>query len=292
MFFDPLYELGIEVHMLAGNHDTYYKNTNEVNSVELLLQQYDNINVIDSPQTIHLDYKDVTHDVCMMPWICAENYVNSMEELKNTSAQICMGHFEIEGFAMYRGMQSQEGLKRDLFRKFDFTFSGHYHHKSDNGEIYYLGNPYELTWQDYADTRGFHLFDLSKRELTFVENPYRMFHKLYYDDKTDSITDISSKDLNIYANTYTKVVVVNKTNPYLFDKFMANLYAVNPVDITIAEDYTDLTEGVEDDMVDQAEDTITIINKFVDSIEEEHIDNEKLKTLIREVYVEAINQEQ
>jgi len=292
MFFDPLYDLGIEVHMLAGNHDTYYKNTNEVNSVKLLLQQYDNINVIDSPQTIHLDYKDVTHDVCMMPWICADNYNNSILELKNTSADICMGHFEIEGFAMYRGMQSQEGLKRDLFRKFDFTFSGHYHHKSDNGQIYYLGNPYELTWQDYDDTRGFHIFDLSKRELTFVENPHRMFHKLYYDDKTDSITDISSKDLSTYANTYTKVVVVNKTNPYLFDKFMANLYAVNPVDITIAEDFTDLTEGVEDDMVDQAEDTITIINKFVDSIEEEHIDNEKLKTLIREVYVEAINQEQ
>jgi DNA repair exonuclease SbcCD nuclease subunit len=292
MFFDPLHDLGIEVHMLAGNHDTYYKNTNEVNSVKLLLQQYDNINVIDSPQTIHLDYKDVTHDVCMMPWICADNYENSILELKNTSADICMGHFEIEGFAMYRGMQSQEGLKRDLFNKFDFTFSGHYHHKSDNGQIYYLGNPYELTWQDYDDTRGFHLFDLSRRELTFVENPYRMFHKLYYDDKTDSITDISSKDLSTYANTYTKVVVVNKTNPYLFDKFMANLYAVNPIDITIAEDFTDLTEGVEDDMIDQAEDTITIINKFVDSIEEEHIDNEKLKTLIREVYVEAINQEQ
>jgi DNA repair exonuclease SbcCD nuclease subunit len=292
MFFDRLYELGIEVHMLAGNHDTYFKNTNKVNSVDLLLQEYDNINVIDSPQTIHLDYQNVTHDVCMMPWICVENYEDSMTELKNTSATICMGHFEIEGFAMYRGMPSHEGLKRDLFRKFDFTFSGHYHHRSNNGDIHYVGNPYELTWQDYNDTRGFHVFDLSKRELEFVANPHTMFHRITYDDKLESITELTSKDFSIYNGTYVKVVVVNKTNPYLFDRFMAKLYEVNPIDITIAEDFTDLTEGVEDDMVDQAEDTITIINKFVDGIQEEHIDNDKLKTLIREVYVEAINQEQ
>jgi hypothetical protein len=87
-------------------------------------------------------------------------------------------------------------------------------------------------------------------------------------------------------------VVLNKTNPYLFDKFMDNLYKVNPIDITIAEDFTDLTEGVEDDMLDQAEDTMSIIGKYVDNIKEEHIDNERLKTIMKELYVEALNQEQ
>jgi hypothetical protein len=53
-----------------------------------------------------------------------------------------------------------------------------------------------------------------------------------------------------------------------------------------------LTEGVEDDMINQAEDTMTIIGKYVDGIKEEHIDNEKLKTVMRELYVEALNQEQ
>jgi DNA repair exonuclease SbcCD nuclease subunit len=292
MFFDKLYAKGIQVHMLAGNHDTYFKNTNEVNSVDLLLQEYSNINVISSPQTIHLKYSDTNYDICMIPWICPENYNNSLAEIENTSADICMGHLEIAGFAMHRGMPSQEGLNRELFRKFDFTFSGHYHHRSSSDGIHYLGNPYELTWQDYNDTRGFHIFDLSSRDLTFIKNPNVMFHRILYDDKENSITEITSKDLSKYTNTYVKVVVINKTNPYLFDKFMNNLYNVNPVDITIAEDFTDLTEGVEDDMVDQAEDTITIINKFVDGIHEEHIDNEKLKTVMRELYVEALNQEQ
>jgi DNA repair exonuclease SbcCD nuclease subunit len=287
MFFDKLQSMDIIVHMLAGNHDTYFKNTNDVNSVDLLLREYNNVHIIDTPRTINVDQ----HDICMMPWICAENYDESIKELKDTKAMFCMGHFEIAGFAMHRGMPSQEGLDRGTFRKFSHTFSGHYHHKSDADDIFYLGNPYQLTWQDYGDNRGFHLFDLDSHSLEFVVNPNAMFHRIVYDDKAETIKEITDKKLESYANTYVKVVVVNKTNPYLFDKFMNNLYNVNPADITIAEDFTDLTEGLEDDMVDQAEDTLTILNKFVDSVKEENIDNNRLKTLLKELYVESLNTE-
>jgi len=288
MFFDQLFGRGIEVHMLAGNHDTYFKNTNDVNSADLLLQEYGNINVIDSPAEIYVG----PHKICMMPWICPENYDDSMQTLKETEASICMGHFEIAGFTMHRGMTSEEGLSRDLFRKFEFTFSGHYHHKSDANDIYYLGNPYQLTWQDYGDPRGFHLFDLDSKELTFIQNPNTMFNRIVYDDKSETIKEINNKDVSAYTNTYVKVVVVNKTNPYLFDQFMNKLYNVNPIDITIVEDTIDLTEGVDDDRIDEAEDTITIINKYVDTLDNEGIDNNKLKTMMQELYVEALNLEQ
>jgi DNA repair exonuclease SbcCD nuclease subunit len=290
MFFDELAKRNIQVHMLAGNHDTYFKNTNEVNSVDLLLKEYNNISVIDKPTTIWLDNEK--HPICMMPWICPENYDDSMFVLSDTDANICMGHFEIAGFAMHRGMPSMEGLNRGLFKDFDIVFSGHYHHRSNQDNVRYLGNPYELTWQDYNDPRGFHLFDLDTLDLEFVENPNVMFHKISYNDKEESITEITNKDLSKYTNTYVKVVVVNKTNPYLFDKFMNSLYNVNPIDITIAEDMIDLTEGLDNDIINEAEDTITIINKFVDGISEENIDNEKLKTVMKELYVEALNLEQ
>jgi DNA repair exonuclease SbcCD nuclease subunit len=291
MFFDELQKRNINVHMLAGNHDVAFKNTNEVNSPSLLLSEYHNINVIDSPQTIHLDYGNESCEVCMMPWICSDNYERSMAELKNTSATLCMGHFEIEGFIMHRGSISEGGLSRELFRKFDMVFSGHYHHRSSQDNITYLGNPYELTWQDYADARGFHIFDLSTRHLEFVQNPNVMFHRLTYDDKLSSISEVLNQDLSKYTNTYVKVVVINKTNPYLFDQFMNKLYAVNPVDVNIVEDFTELTE-LEDEHIDQADDTITTIYKFVDSVQDENIDTSKLKSLIQEIYVEAINQDQ
>jgi DNA repair exonuclease SbcCD nuclease subunit len=285
MFFDPLAYLGIDVHILAGNHDTYFKNTNDVNSVDLLLNEYGaTFNVIDHPSHIYVG----PHKFCMMPWICPENYEDSMETLKESDAKYCMGHFEIEGFAMYRGMPSEEGLNRELFRKFNHTFSGHYHHKSSSDGVTYLGNPYQLTWQDYGDERGFHILDLEEETLEFVANPFQMFHRINYDDKKDSITEINNMDVSVYKDTYVKVVVINKTNPYLFDKFMNNLYNVNPADITIVEDFTDLNEGV-DEVVDQAEDTLTILNKYVDSVQEENIDNIRLKNLLKQLYVEAIN---
>jgi len=286
MFFDKLAERNITVHMLAGNHDTYYKNTNEVNSPDLLLREYDNINVIDTPQTIHLKYEDASYDVCMMPWICPENYANSMAEIKNTSAEICMGHFEISGFAMYRGMESHEGLDPTLFQKFDLAFSGHYHHRSTKGNITYLGNPYELTWQDYNDPRGFHIFDLSDRSLQFVENPYTMFERFEYDDTG---FDPDGIDTSGFEGKYVKIVVVNKTDLYKFDKFMARVYNKNPHEVKIIEDFSEFSEGVVSSEID-LEDTMDVLNNYIDSIQTDS-DKEKIKTYLKSLYTEAVNME-
>jgi DNA repair exonuclease SbcCD nuclease subunit len=289
IFFDKLQELGIKTYILAGNHDTSYKNTNEVNSPVLLLQEYSNIIVIDKPMTIHLNYENPSDDIAMIPWICADNYQQCLDEIKNTTATLCAGHFEIAGFSMYRGHPCQEGLQRDIFRKFEYTFSGHYHHKSSSDSIYYLGNPYELTWQDYNDSRGFHIFDLDTRNLDFIKNPYVMFHRIVYDDKTNSIEQINNLITDQYTNTYVKVIVVNKTNPYIFDTFIDKLYSVNPADLNIVEDFTDLSEGIDEEFLDQSEDTISLLSRYVESIKEDSINNDKLKTILRELYVEALN---
>lgn len=285
MFFDKLAERNIKVHMLVGNHDTYYKNTNDVNSPSLVLEEYTNINIIKNPTTLQVE----NTSICMMPWICPENYEHSMQTLKLTEATICMGHFEIEGFQMYRGAPSQEGLEPKLFNKFDLVFSGHYHHKSSRGNIHYLGNPYELTWQDYDDPRGFHLLDLNSQELEFIRNPNQIFKKLVYDDKVDDIKTITSMDLSHLKNSYVKVVVINKTNPYLFDSLINRLYQTGPIDITIAEDFTE-QEDLDEYDIDQAEDTTTILNKYVDNLTTD-LQKDKIKIILRELYVEALNED-
>mgnify|MGYP003345649502 FL=1 len=280
MFFDRLANAGIAVHMLAGNHDTYYKNTNDVNSPDLLLREYSNINVIDEPTTITVDGTDM----CMMPWICPDNYDASINEMKTTKADICMGHFEISGFAMYRGMESHEGLDKSLFDKFDMVFSGHYHHRSDDGHIYYLGNPYELTWQDYNDPRGFHLFDLETRELRFVQNPYTMFSRIEYNDKDQEPDDIDSLDL---AQKYVKLVVINKTDFYKFDKFIQKLYNKGCHEIKIVEDMSEFQDGEIGEEIN-LEDTLSVLAHYIDSIETD-VDKEQVKTYMRTLYTEAVN---
>lgn len=280
MFFDKLEERGITVHMLAGNHDTYFKNTNEVNSPDLLLQEYSNIIVIDEPETIVVDGVQI----CMMPWICPENYQQSLDMMQNTKADICMGHFEIAGFAMYRGMESHDGLDKALFEKFDLVFSGHYHHRSSDKHIHYLGNPYELTWQDYNDPRGFHLFDTNTRGLQFIPNPYRMFERIEYNDKDSEPIDLDSLDLK---DMFVKLIVINKTDYYKFDKFIAKLYNKGCADIKIVEDMSEFNEGEIGEEI-SLEDTVSVLTHYIDSITTD-VDKEQIKTFMQGLYTEAVN---
>lgn len=282
MFFDKLEQRGIRVHMLAGNHDTYFKNTNEVNSPDLLLREYGNIDVIDKPETIVIDGTSI----CMMPWICPENYQESIDHIKSTKAEICMGHFEIAGFAMYRGMESHDGLSKDTFDKFDLVFSGHYHHRSSDKHIHYLGNPYELTWQDFNDPRGFHLFDLGTRELEFIANPYTMFARVEYDDKDKEPIDLDTLELK---QCYVKLIVVNKTDYYKFDKFIQKLYNKGCHEIKIVEDFSEFEEGEVGEEIN-LEDTVSVLSHYIDSVETD-VDKEMIKTYMRTLYTEAVNVE-
>ena len=283
MFFDRLADAGINVYMLAGNHDTYFKNTNDVNSPDLLLKEYSNITVIDSPTDIQVDGVDI----CMMPWICPDNYQESLDHMNATKAEICMGHFEIAGFAMYRGMESHDGLSKETFEKFDLVFSGHYHHRSSSANISYLGNPYELTWQDYNDPRGFHLFDLSTRGLEFIRNPYTMFERIEYNDREQEPVDPDSLNLE---GKFVKVVVVNKTDYYKFDKFTQKLYNKGCYDLKIVEDMSEFSEGELTDESINLEDTLSVLGHYIDSVETD-LDKEKIKTYMRTLYTEAVNVE-
>ena len=280
MFFSKLEERGITVYMLAGNHDTYFKNTNDINSPDLLLAEYSNIEVIDEPKTINVN----GFEVCMLPWICPENYTQSIDEITNTTATLCMGHLEIAGFSMYRGMESHEGFSSETFNKFDMVFSGHYHHRSNNSNIYYLGNPYELTWQDYNDPRGFHLFDFSTRQLDFIENPYRMFERLEYSDKETDPIDLDSLDLN---EKYVRLVVVDKTDYYKFDKFIQKLYNKGCHEIKIVEDLSEFETGEINDEIN-LEDTVSVLANYIDSVETD-VDKERVKSYMRGLYTEAVN---
>jgi DNA repair exonuclease SbcCD nuclease subunit len=173
--FEPL--KNYEVHMIVGNHDCYYKNTNSVNSPSLLLQTYPNISAYSSPQTIKVGGLDIM----MVPWICSENYDETIKQIKKSKAKIAMGHLELQGFRVNRNLVMEEhGMDAKIFDKFDKVFSGHYHTRSDNGKIFYLGNTYEMYWNDVNDTRGFHIFDTETLEHTPINNPYKLFYNIYY----------------------------------------------------------------------------------------------------------------
>jgi len=208
-----------------------------------------------------------------------------MGMIDETKADICMGHLDINGFAMNKGqIVAEHGMDKNEFKKFDTVMSGHFHHKNDDGQIYYLGTPYELYWNDYDDPKGFHIFDTETRELERIVNPLTIFDKIYYDDTK---TDYSTVDVEKYRNKYIKLIVVNKKDLYGFDAFVDKLLKIDTYEVKIIEDFSDLdANSVSDDIVENSEDTLTILNKYVDELDVS-LDKNRLKNTMKSLYTEA-----
>jgi len=271
--FDPLKKY--DVHMIIGNHDTYYKNTNEVNSPELLLQTYSNIKTYSQPTEVNVGGLDIL----FLPWINQGNEELSLNTIKKTSCRCAMGHLELQGFRVNRQIIMEHGLDSKLFEKFDHVFSGHYHTRSSDGRISYLGNPYEMYWTDVNDTRGFHIFDTETLTLTPVNNPYKLFYNIYYEDTNYKLFNATE-----YENKIVKVIVRKKTNPKDFERFIDKLHTVGIQDLKIVENF-DVHESEEFD-IDEEESTISILNRYIDESEFE-FDKNVIKGIFQDLYRQA-----
>ena len=271
---------GIDLHIIIGNHDTYYKNTNDVNAMEELVGQ-DRFKIYTNPEVVEFDGVPIQ----FVPWINAGNYDASMAALSRSPAQIAMGHLEIDGFEMFKGGHRHEGsYDRKIFRRFDIVMSGHFHHKSDDGQVYYLGTPYEIYWNDWQDPKGFHIFDTETRELERIVNPYTLFEKIYYDD---SSKDYSKYDLEKYKEKYVKLIVVSKKDLFQFDVFVDKLLKADAYEVKIVEDFSELdAENVSDDIVENTQDTMTLLEMYIDELNVD-LSKSRLKNKMRELYTEA-----
>jgi len=283
-FISPLHARGIKPHLTLGNHDTYYKNTNSVNAIrEAYLEDF-----ILYEEATEVEFDGVK--ILFMPWICEDNREHAMNLIRKTNAQICMGHLEIAGFEMYRGSPVSHGDDRSIFDRFDLVCSGHYHHRSSSGNIHYLGSHAEFTWSDYDDPKGFHIFDTETRELAFIENPYKMFRKVWYNDKDKTTEEILERDFSKYSGAYVKLIVSNKDNPFTFDLFTTKLYEASPIEVTIVEDHRNMDAIDEADLLNEAEDTLTILERYINSLETS-VDNSELNKLMRSLYQESLAME-
>jgi predicted phosphodiesterase len=281
-FIQRFVDMGVTLHMMVGNHDTFYKNTNDVNSLaELVEGRYPKMFVYPDPTTVDFDGTPI----CFIPWICAENYADTMNHVKDTKAQVAMGHLEINGFEMHAGHFAENGYSKGFLNKFDTVFSGHFHKKSDDGHVYYLGNTYQMTWSDNGCPKGFHVFDTNTRELERIVNPYTIFEKVYYDDST---TDYSAFDVLTLKDKFVKIVVVNKKDFYQFDRFVDKvLHESGAHEIKIVEDFSELdAENVDDAIIENAEDNMTLIERYIDELDVD-LDKKRLTNMMKGLYVEA-----
>jgi DNA repair exonuclease SbcCD nuclease subunit len=263
-YYDRLQEMGVKVHTIVGNHTAYYKNTNEVNAVDLLLREYDNVTVYSDPTEVMLGQLPTL----FIPWIN-----------QKTSCKCAMGHLELQGFRVNKQIVMEHGLESKLFCKFTRVYSGHYHTRSDDGTVFYLGNPYEMFWNDVNDTRGFHIFDTETITHTPVNNPYRLFYNIYYED-----TNCQTFDTREYENKIVRVIVRKKSDTKKFEKFIDKLYSSNIAELKVVENF--VIQESEEFEAFESEDTLSILNRYIEEAEIS-LDKSIVQKMIQEIYQEA-----
>jgi len=268
-----------ELWCLLGNHDTYYKNTNEINSINQLFNNT-KINIVEKPINLQLG----SLSIALVPWINKENYEKSLDFIKSTTSPFIMGHFELTGFEVLRGVKHEDGMSPSILSRFETVYSGHFHCKQSEKNVSYLGTPYQITFSDLREKKGFHILDTETRELEFIENPNRIFYAIRYNDAEK---DMLKTDFTKYKNCFVKLIVENKNKPYIFDKFMDSMYGNSVASLNIIEENT--VELSSEQTVDNTKDTLTIINAEIDSMEEVQNKN-KLKKIIHELYMESLSQ--
>lgn len=280
--FDYMRLNGIQMDIIVGNHDIYYRNTNEVNSPILLLKEYENIVSYTHAEEVTIDDTKVLY----VPWINDTNLKSTMEVVKKTKATIAMGHFEFDGFEMDKGHKHEGGTNTSKFKKFDTVLSGHFHHKSDDGHVFYLGVPYQITWVDHDSQKGFHVWDSKTLVMDFHPNNDLIFKKVIYND--DGTIEDYWKTINTdgMSKRYVKVIVVNKKDLYGFDRFMNKLYSLEPAELKIIENTSDFdAENVHEEDL-KVENTSDMLNAYIDAVDTD-LDKDRLKKFLKQLYTEA-----
>lgn len=283
IFLEPMRKHGITMDIIPGNHDVYYKNTNELNSLKELQGHYMNeVNLVLEPSVLNYDGVKVA----LIPWINQENEEDTLKFLSKCKADIVGAHLELQGFEMQKGMPCQDGMDKKHFDRFEMVLSGHFHAKSSQGNIHYLGSQMEFFWNDCNDAKYFHIFDTETRELEAIRNPITIFEKIYYDHENMN----KFKDLSYLDNKFVKLIVVNKGDPYEFERFVDRVQAQKIHELKIAEDFKEfIGENVEDENI-SVEDTQTLVFNYIDAVNTD-LDRDRIKKEVSDLMKEAQSME-
>ena len=279
-FLSKLRTYGITMDIIPGNHDTFFKNTNDLNSLKELLGHYMNeVNIVMKPTVMDYD----GFKMALLPWITSENYEESMSFIKECKADWMGAHLELGGFEMARGVQNHGGMDHKIFSKFERVLTGHFHTKSTIDNITYVGTQLELSWSDVHDPKYFHILDTDTREMEPIQNNHTLFHKIMYND---SETDYNNYNVSKCDKKFVKVVVINKADLFTFDRFIDRIQERPIHELKIAENFDEfLGENINDENI-SVEDTSQLLDSYIEAADTE-LDKDKLKMSMRELLTEA-----
>ncbi|QVW28203.1 recombination endonuclease subunit [Escherichia phage C6] len=270
---DLLKANGITMYTIVGNHDMHYKNTLTPNAASEVLGKYDHIKVIEKPTTVNFDGTEID----LIPWMCEENTTDIMEHIKNTTADFCIGHWELNGFYFYKGMKSH-GLEPDFLKKYKQVWSGHFHTISDAANVKYIGTPWTLTAGDENDPRGFWIFDTETHKMDFIINETCWHRKIHYPNATIDYKDFTNIAVRVIVDKIDDGLTKFESE---LEKVVHSLRIVSKVDNSV-----DIDDSEEEDEVKSL---LDMMYDYIDALPDGHTEDDvkALKTMAAQLYNEV-----
>lgn len=287
-FINHIMDNDLTVYIIAGNHDCYYKNTNNLYSVELLFSHIKNLHLIKNyGENIIIN----NTSILMIPWLNSENYEHNMNLISNSNSDYLMGHFEITGFTMVRGIKCSNGLNKNIFNKFKKVFSGHFHLKQQLNNIYYVGTPYEKDWNDVNSEKGYIILDLDNNNIESVRNENYFFKILNYDN------DLDLKDIENIQDKEVKLIINSIDKQKKFDDILQKLYECNPSKLQIIDNTSNINHTDEKEIdvnkmndVIKNNDNISYFNEYIKNLKiDDNIDKKMISEILINLYNESIS---
>ena len=219
---------GFNVYMITGNHDCYYKETSEVNSLSIFKGR-DNITVYDSVHTKLVGDKKLT----FCPW------GTKISDIANSD--ILFGHFELQNFKMNAFKVCDNGdSPEELTKKAPLVFSGHFHlrdeKKFDTSTIVYVGNPFEMDFGDAYQRKGYYTLDIQQGSYEFIENANTPKHVKVYLSKLIKLKDVDTNFKSFIPNNLIKLVIDKNISSEHLDALIAKMSTYKPNDLHVDYD--------------------------------------------------------
>jgi len=272
-FFD--YFNDFTIYVSTGNHDCFLKHNSEINSISIL-NNWQNIHVFDK-SPVNLKYKN--KNITMIPWgTTFDNIPNS---------DIIFGHFEISSFYMNSFKICENGMKSsDLFKKSPYIISGHFHKKDyrkyDNGEILYLGSPFQHNFGDCLDERGIYIFDINKNEFEFIKNDISPKHFKISIKKITNQTYTEQELKDITTNNIISLICDCKIDQEALLSIQCKINELQPLSIRIDYENNDTEIDLKNDAEYNSGSLLTDIETYIEGMD---IDCKKeVAEYIKEVY--------
>lgn len=293
---NPDYRNGMTFIGFPGNHDIAQKESTKINSFEELFNvpgvsvaesegQY-SLWWITAPTQSTLGEHHEQLKVLYLPWICDENREDSMRAIERSDARVAFGHLELAGFEMQKGQLMPFGMEAITFDKFELVVSGHYHSAQRRGNILYTGTPYELTWADWNDQKGFWILDTVTLETEFVPNPITLHAKVFYDETRADFKKWSAGKFEEVKDKFVKIVVQNRVNNKAFNKFVDKIEKAGAITVQVIDLPLDLSNVSTKPIM--ADEHVELFDMIEDVIIQANLPNQdKVIGLMRELYEEA-----